>query len=119
MRLVALRHWFTRAYDRVTPAQAVALVDQGAVLIDIRDADAWQAGHAPAARHIPFAQVRLAELPATHLVTISRSGSRAARAAAILAREGREVSQLRGGMRAWARDGLPVVTEDGQPGRVA
>lgn len=114
-----VRHWFARSYDGVTPAQAVMLVDQGAILIDLRDADAWKAGHVPGAWHVPFAQVRFVELPAAHLVTISRTGTHGARAAAILAREGREVSHLRGGMRAWARDGLPVVGEDGQPGRIA
>lgn len=116
---VPFGRWFARSYGRVSPAQALLLVDQGAVLVDIRDAEAWYAGHAPGALHVPFAQVRLVQLPATHIVTISRSGTRSARAAAMLAREGCEVSHLRGGMRAWAHDGLPLETEDGHPGRIA
>jgi rhodanese-related sulfurtransferase len=39
--------------------------------------------------------------------------------AALLARQGREVSNLSGGMHAWARAGLPVVAAGGGPGRVA
>ena len=35
---------------------------------------------------------------------------RSARAAAILARHGHEVYNLRGGMRAWAGAGLPTTT---------
>jgi len=35
------------------------------------------------------------------------------------ARHGREVVNLSGGMRAWARAGLPVVAAGGHPGRVA
>jgi rhodanese-related sulfurtransferase len=53
------------------------------------------------------------------VVTICRSGHRSARAAALLASQGREVVNLAGGMRAWARAGLPVVAADGRPGQVA
>ena len=52
------------------------------------------------------------------MVTVRRSGARSARAAAMLARQGREVSNLGGGMRAWARAGLPVVARGGGVGRV-
>ncbi|MFI5066551.1 MAG: rhodanese-like domain-containing protein [Streptosporangiales bacterium] len=52
------------------------------------------------------------------MVTVCRSGARSARAAALLAREGREVVNLSGGMRAWARAGLPVVASGGGPGQV-
>jgi len=37
----------------------------------------------------------------------------------MLATDGREVSNLAGGMHAWARAGLPVVARGGGPGRVA
>ena len=79
-------------------------------------------GHAPRARHVPLGQLdrRLGELPSGRpIVTVCRSGNRSARAAALLARDGREVSNLTGGMRAWARAGLPVVAAGGRPGRVA
>jgi rhodanese-related sulfurtransferase len=79
-------------------------------------------GPRPRARHIPLNQIsrRAGELPKGRaVVTICRSGARSARAAALLARQGREVSNLSGGMRAWARAGLPVVARGGGPGRVA
>ena len=50
---------------------------------------------------------------------VCRSGHRSAKAAALLARHGRDVLNLAGGMRAWARAGLPVVASGGTPGRVA
>jgi rhodanese-related sulfurtransferase len=53
------------------------------------------------------------------VVTVCRSGTRSGRAASLLAREGRQVSNLAGGMYAWARAGLPVVAKGGRPGRVA
>jgi len=40
-------------------------------------------------------------------------------AAKMLARQGREVASLSGGIHAWARAGLPVVAAGGRPGRVA
>lgn len=118
----ALRKLFAKPYAKVGATQASALVADGAVLLDVREPYEWQAGHAPKARHIPLAQLarRLGELPSGRpVVTVCRSGSRSARAAALLAREGREVSNLAGGMHAWSRAGLPVVAKGGGPGRVA
>ncbi len=53
------------------------------------------------------------------VVTVCRSGARPARAAALPARDGREVSNLSGGIHAWARAGLPVVAKGGAPGHIA
>ena len=107
-----LRNLFSKLYRTVSAAQAAALAEGGAVLLDVREPDEWQAGHAPRARHIPLSQLsrRAAELPPSRaVVTVCRSGARSARAATMLARDGRDVSNLSGGMRAWARAGLPVV----------
>jgi rhodanese-related sulfurtransferase len=117
-----LRNLFSKPYQSVSPAQAAALADGGALLLDVREPYEWQAGHAPRARHSPLGQLprRVAELPDRRaVVTVCRSGARSARAAAMLARDGREVSNLAGGMRAWARAGLPVVARGGGAGRVA
>jgi rhodanese-related sulfurtransferase len=118
----ALTGIFRRSYRSVSAPQAAALAADGAILLDVREPHEWQAGHAPRARHIPLGQVprRAAELPRGRaVVTVCRSGARSARAAVILARDGREVSNLSGGMHAWARAGLPVVAKGGGPGRVA
>ena len=118
----AMRNLFSRSYGKVSPAEAAALAENGAVLVDVREKSEWQAGHAPKARHIPLAQLpaRSRELPTGRpLVTVCRSGARSRRAAALLAAEGREVVNLAGGLHAWARAGLPVVTRGGSPGRVA
>ena len=117
-----LRKLFTKPYGKVTAAEAAARVDDGAMLLDVREPDEWQAGHAPRARHIPLGQLpqRARELPANKpIVAVCRSGNRSACAAAILADAGRDASNLAGGMRAWARAGLPVVAKGGGPGRVA
>jgi rhodanese-related sulfurtransferase len=112
---------FGKPYGKVGARQAAALVESGALLLDVREAHEWHAGHAPRARHIPLAQLerRLHELPPRReIVTVCRSGARSARAAAVLASHGRQVSNLAGGMHAWARAGLPLVAKGGAPGRV-
>ena len=118
----ALKRLFSKPYEKVTPAQAAGLVEGGAILLDVREPHEWQAGHAPKARHIPLAQLasRAKELPAGRpIVTVCRSGARSSRAATLLARDGRQVSNLAGGMHAWARADLPVVAKGGRPGRIA
>jgi rhodanese-related sulfurtransferase len=119
---VRLRNLFSKPYQTVSAAHAAVLAEGGTVLLDVREPHEWQAGHAPRARHIPLGELarRAAELPERRaIVTVCRSGARSARAAALLARDGREVSNLAGGMRAWARAGLPVVARSRGAGRVA
>ena len=117
----ALKSLFSKPYATISAARAAAMADEGALIVDVREPHEWQAGHAPKARHIPLGQLarRAGELPhGRAVVTVCRSGARSARAAALLARDGREVSNLTGGMHAWARAGLPVVARGGGPGRV-
>lgn len=104
------------------PPRATALIADGAVLLDVREPAEWRAGHAPRARHIPLGQLaaRLAELPADRpVITVCRSGTRSRQAAALLAREGRHVHNLTGGMRAWASAGMAMQAKGGRPGRLA
>jgi rhodanese-related sulfurtransferase len=103
------------------PGQAAALLDRReAVLIDVREPGEWTAGHAPQAVHLPIAQVRPDAVPQGEtVIAICRSGNRSGKAADLLAAAGVPVHNLAGGMGAWARAGLPVVTDDGAPGVVA
>jgi rhodanese-related sulfurtransferase len=91
------------------------------VLLDVREPDEWQAGHAPDAQFIPLGELaqRAAEVPGDkRVVAICRAGSRSERAARFLIAAGFDVVNLAGGMRAWAAAGLEVVTDDGTPGTV-
>ena len=117
----ALKKVFSKSYDKVSPVEAAQLVENGAILVDVREPYEWEAGHAPKARHIPLAQLirRAHELPAGRpIITVCRSGARSARAAAMLARDGRQVSNLAGGMHAWKRAQLPVVAKGGGRGLI-
>ena len=96
----------------VQQATAALRDDPRAVLVDVREDDEWRAGHAPDARHIPMAEVpeQLASLPrAAPIYLICHSGNRSHTIAAYLRRAGFERPiNVKGGMVAWERAGLPV-----------
>ena len=105
----------------LTATQGQQKVEDGALLLDVRDLPEWRAGHAPQARHLPLSELRdrLRELPTdTTVVTVCRSGRRSSLAARLLTRHGYTASNLTGGMHAWAAAGLPVVTHKNKPGQI-
>jgi rhodanese-related sulfurtransferase len=97
------------------------LVEEGALLLDVREADEWDAGHAPGALWMPVGEVaaRVHELARDRrIVAICRSGARSRAVAEALLGAGYDAVNLDGGMRAWASEDLPVVASDGLPGTV-
>lgn len=91
------------------------------VLLDVRNADEWEAGHAPGATWVPLSELPNArfQLPINRrIVCVCRSGQRSARAAAELVQMGFDAVNMTGGMKAWAAQGLPVVRDDGTDGTV-
>ena len=91
------------------------------VLLDVRNADEWEAGHAPGAQWIPLGELERArtEIPFNkRIVCVCRSGQRSARAAEALNEWGFDALNMTGGMRAWAAAGLPIVKNDESPGSV-
>src|SRR3954463_8232217 len=99
----------------VTAEQGQQMVEEGAVLLDVREADEWDAGHAPEAQWIPMSEVqaRIDELPRDRpIVAICRSGSRSRALAGALLGAGYDVVNVDGGMRAWAAEDLTVVASD-------
>ena len=95
--------------------------DKAAVLLDVREHDEWQRGHAPGAQHIPMGEVpaRMAEIDAeARLFVVCHAGGRSQRVAQYLAQNGYHPVNITGGMLAWAGAGRPVVTDDGGVGTV-
>jgi rhodanese-related sulfurtransferase len=91
------------------------------VLLDVREADEWEAGHASRAQWVPLGELEAARfrLPMNRrIVCVCRSGVRSARAAESLIAWGFDAANMEGGMKAWAASGLPVVRDDGTPGKV-
>ncbi|MDO0938828.1 rhodanese-like domain-containing protein [Streptomyces sp. DG2A-72] len=112
---------------RITASEAAHRTHPAAtatsVLLDVRETDEWQAGHAPWAIHLPLStlssQVRLPpEARDRHLVVICRSGNRSRQAAELLTAQGAGAVDVIGGMRDWATAGLPVVDQHGEDGTV-
>jgi rhodanese-related sulfurtransferase len=105
----------TDAYDRARAGEAV--------LLDVREADEYSAGHAPGSTWQPLiAIVAGADLPETApgrpLLAICRYGNRSQRAAALLAVRGMAVLDVSGGMSAWAAAAMPVQDAAGHDGQV-
>ena len=92
--------------------RARALVDQGAVLVDIREADEHARERVPGARHNPLSRLSpLDAPPGTVVIFHCRSGARTAGNAQRLAdAAGCDAYILEGGLDAWKRAGLPVAT---------
>ena len=91
------------------------------VLLDVREADEWEAGHAPGAQWVPLAELESArfKIPINRrIVCVCRVGGRSAKATAQLVQWGFDAVNLAGGMKAWAAEGYPVVRDDGAPGQV-
>jgi rhodanese-related sulfurtransferase len=105
----------------VTASEGARLVQEGALLLDVRETDEWQAGHAPDARHLPMREVpaRIGEIPNDRrIVTICRSGGRSRAVAEALLGAGYDVVNVAGGMHAWEAADLAVETDEGVPGAV-
>jgi rhodanese-related sulfurtransferase len=105
----------------VNPAEARALADAGAVLVDVREAEEWAAGYAPESVHIPMAELpeEFDSLPEDRvIVVVCRTGARSARATGFLVQQGYDARNLAGGLVAWTADGFSLVTDAGTPGRV-
>ena len=97
-----------------------ALLAKGASLLDVREPEEWQAGHAPTAVHVPLSQLSLDALPAGEpLLVVCHVGGRSAMATQALRNAGVDgACNVAGGMAAWERAGMPVVTDSGAPGVV-
>ena len=91
-------------------------------LLDVRETDEWAAGHIEGALHMPMGDLgsRQRELATDRpIVTVCRSGTRAAAVADALNAAGFRAQTLEGGMQAWAASGLPFVSDTPLPARVA
>lgn len=103
----------------ITPQAASQLIDSGALLIDIRAADEHAREHIAQALHIPLE--RLAERPlpinnAAAVIFYCRSGNRTQmNAQTLAANTSCDAYVLTGGLDAWKKSGLPVITDASQP----
>jgi rhodanese-related sulfurtransferase len=102
------------------PDVPVTELPDDAVVLDIREQEEWDRGHAPTAVHIPMSELpaRVDELAPfldrdEPLVITCRSGGRVLRVMPWLAQQGYEVANMNGGMRAWLAAGKPMEAGGG------
>ncbi|MDO4904908.1 MAG: rhodanese family protein [Lautropia sp.] len=103
----------------VSPHAAQAMVEKGAVLIDIRPVDENARERIAVARHIPMEQLMQDSAlldPDRTVIFHCRSGNRTRlNAARLRACTTAEAYLLDGGLDGWKRVGLPVIRDVSQP----
>jgi rhodanese-related sulfurtransferase len=99
----------------VGPMDAVRLINEGALLLDVRTQAEFDAGHILDARHVPQDQVAssaesLKKYKDKVVIACCESGMRSGAAARVLQAQGfGKVVNLKGGLQAWRAENLPLV----------
>ncbi len=100
----------------VDAGDVVKLINNDAVVIDIRSAEAFARGHIVNAKNIPNDELdgkidQLEQYKTMPIVAVCEAGATSTRAVNKLRNSGFEtVFGLKGGMSGWGQAGLPVVT---------
>jgi rhodanese-related sulfurtransferase len=103
------------------PTNAKYLIDQGALLIDIREADEHARERIPGARHVPLSKLDAIDLGVADgkpVIFHCRSGARTVANALRLASKAGNACQvfvIQGGLDAWKKADLPVLINHRQP----
>ena len=99
----------------VTAADAVRLINKGALVIDVRKPEEYESGHIVNARNVPLDRMQKGE-DSVHkqkgkiLLAVCADGSSSGRAAGHLRKAGYENAfSLKGGIAGWRADNLPLV----------
>lgn len=105
--------------NKLSLLQATQMINQGKVLVlDVREADQFAAGHLRDARNIPLKELpqrigELDKLKGRAVIVICQTGTQASRAESSLKKAGfTEVYGLNGGIAAWQGQGLPLTTKE-------
>ena len=106
---------FAGGVAQVGATEAVHLMNRrDALVVDLRDKEAYAAGHVPNSRNIPLPELdkrwrEIEKFKARPVVVNSPSDGRSAAICSMFRKNGfSEVFALRGGIRAWMEASLPV-----------
>jgi rhodanese-related sulfurtransferase len=116
---VLVYEWRHRSHSlsALGPQDVVRLMNQGAIVIDVRSAEEYLLGHIRGARHIPVGDIgnagetlkRFKEKP---VVVCCERGPRGATALRQLQDQGfKQVVNLKGGLQAWRAEHLPTARD--------
>ena len=115
--VLAAYEWNARkqAYMALNPQDVIRLMNQNALVLDLRPAEAFASGHLAGARNLPPDQIlnaadTLKKYKEKPVVVYDESGSLGTSAARQLAAQGfTKAVNLRGGIAAWRTENLPVA----------
>ena len=102
------------SFAAISPQDAIRLMNRGAVVIDLRPAEQYAAGHLSGARRMDGEQIlkaadTLKKYKQKPLIIYDESGSLGTSAARQLKAQGfTQAFNLRGGLSAWRSDNLPL-----------
>ena len=100
----------------VEPQDAVKLINNDAVVLDLRSPEAFAKGHIVNAKNIPFDELdakndKLESFRSKPIVAVCDSGMTSTRAVTLLRKSGfQSVYGLKGGISGWTQANLPLVT---------
>lgn len=122
----ALTYFRTKLRHETDPSDVYAAQKAGEhfVLVDVRNQEAWDQGHARGALHMPHREVAARapqEIPEGTPVVVycwSPGCNGGARGAVEFAQLGYSVREMIGGYEYWAREGMPVDAASGPLPRV-
>lgn len=103
------------SFASVSPQEAIRLMNQGALVLDIRQITDFKAGHLAGAKHMPSDQIlKAGETLKKHkekpILVYDESGSLGAAAVRQLIEQGfTKAFTLRGGLQAWRAENLPLT----------
>jgi rhodanese-related sulfurtransferase len=100
----------------VTAADAVRLINKGALVIDVRKPEEFAQGHIVNARNVPLERMQkegddaIKKQKSKILLAVCADGATSGRAAGHLRKSGYENAfSLKGGLAGWRADNLPLV----------
>ena len=116
LAVIIYESWLrARSAGGVTPQELIQMMNRGALVLDIRPADAFAAGHISGARQMPSEQLvkagdALKRYKQKPVVVYCDGGSVASAAVRQLMTQGfTQVFSLKGGLAAWRAENLPLA----------
>lgn len=106
----------SRGLTHIEPQEAVRLINNDAVVLDVRSPEAFAKGHIVNARNIPLDELdanqeKINRLASKPILAVCDAGMSSTRAVNTLRKSGLEsVYGLKGGIAAWTEASLPLVT---------
>jgi rhodanese-related sulfurtransferase len=108
-----------QAFAALSASQAVRLMNQGALVIDLRSKQLYDAGHIVDSRNVPMPELEsqadaLKKWRERNVITYCDTGADGASAARALTKLGfTKVFNLQGGLNGWVKDNLPLAKTAG------